>query len=127
MTKPGKDEVGREGEKLAADFLKKKGYKILRKNYTCNLGEIDIIASDKNVLAFVEVKARSSNRFGPPELAVTRQKRRQIVRVAETFLSQSKIIDVDCRFDVVAISFNRNDNNSPEIRLLQDAFRSDDI
>ena len=61
-----KKEVGKTGEDLAFRFLKKRGYRILLRNYTCKMGEMDIIAQDGDTLAFVEVKTRTSTVFGPP-------------------------------------------------------------
>lgn len=127
MSKINKKEIGLDGEAKAVAFLKKEGYKILEKNYTCNLGEIDIIAIHKKILVFVEVKVRSTDAFGSPELAVTKHKRRQIIRVAESYLSHNKIQDTDCRFDVVAISYNLNKQIAPAIKLLKNAFQLDDI
>lgn len=127
MAKRDKKEIGFDGENAAAVFLKKEGYKILQKNYICNLGEIDIVALHKKILVFIEVKVRSTDVFGPPEFAVTRHKRRQIVRTAETYLSRNKINDTDCRFDVVAIGYNTDKRIAAEIRLLKNAFQADDI
>ena len=126
MIKKSKKEIGLEGEDLAIKFLQKKGYKIIQKNYSCNIGEIDIVAIHNKIIVFVEVKIRSSKEFGEPELAVTRHKRRQIVRVAETYLFSKNIENRDCRFDVVAINYS-DKNNSPEIKLLENAFQADNI
>lgn len=117
-------EIGDKGENDACEFLKNNGYKIIQRNYTCKSGEIDIIALDKKILVFIEVKVRNTRVFGAPELAVTKHKRRQILNVAEIYLFRNKIKNTDCRFDVVAIYYPRN-NDSPEINLLVDAFRTD--
>lgn len=127
MLKKTKKDVGNEGELIAVEFLKKNGYKILQLNYTCNIGEIDIIARHKNILVFIEVKVRTSQDFGDPELAVTKHKRRQIVKASEIFLSQNRINDMDCRFDVVAISNFSEGKDSREIKLLVNAFQADSI
>ncbi|MGR3220519.1 MAG: YraN family protein [Candidatus Anammoxibacter sp.] len=127
MAKTNKKKIGIEGEAEAASFLKKEGYKIVEKNYICNLGEIDIIAIHKKILVFVEVKVRSTDSFGSPELSVTKHKRRQIIRVAESYLSRNRIQDTDCRFDVVAISYNFDKEIAPAIKLLKNAFQLDDI
>ncbi|MGR3317644.1 MAG: YraN family protein [Candidatus Anammoxibacter sp.] len=127
MSKTNKKEIGLKGEAEAVAFLKKEGYKIIKKNYTCNLGEIDIIAIHKKILVFVEVKVRSTDIFGAPELAVTKHKRRQIIRVAESYLSRNRIRDTDCRFDVVAISYSSEKKIAPAIKLLKNAFQLDDI
>lgn len=119
-----KKEIGNRGENDAANFLKKEGYKIVEMNYTCKFGEIDIIAIEKKFLVFVEVKSRSSETYGAPEYAITKHKMRQIIRVAESYLFKKKIKNTNCRFDVVAINYNIEDN-SKKIRLIKDAFQDD--
>lgn len=119
--------LGRKGERLAAEFLKKRGYKILTLNYICKFGEIDIIALQKGILVFVEVKLRSSNNFGPPELSVNKRKRRQIINAAQAYISLKKLKDIDCRFDVIAITCHSDKDEAPEINLLCNAFQADDI
>lgn len=114
-----KKELGKKGEELAIHFLKKNGYKIIQKNYVCKLGEIDIIARDKDTLVFIEVKTRSSNIFGPPQMAVNFSKQVKLSKIALNFLKENKIEDIKARFDVVAIEINPNQN---KIELLKDAF-----
>jgi putative endonuclease len=99
--------------------LKKKGYRIIEQNYVCKLGEMDIIAKEKDTLAFIEVKTRTSMDFGPPQLAVTEFKQRQLSKVALNFLKEKKMEDVKARFDVVAILFSPE---GEEIELIRDAF-----
>ena len=94
---------GRIGEIDAVEFLKKKGYKVLETNYTNKLGEIDIIAKDKNVIVFVEVKRRSTLMYGRPIEAVNFYKQQKIKKVAEFYLMKNNMIDVDVRFDVIEI------------------------
>lgn len=115
-----KKETGDRGEKLAADLLIKKNYKIVEQNYRFGHGEIDIIAKDKDVLVFVEVKTRKNLEFGPPEFAVTKNKQRQIRKIAEAYLYEKKISDLDCRIDVVAILLKKN--LPPEINHIENAF-----
>ncbi len=97
--------TGKTGEDLAASVLVKKGFKILQRNYRYGKGEIDIVAKDGNVLVFIEVKTRKNLEYGPPETAVTKNKQRQIRKIAEAYLFEKEIGDTDCRFDVVAIQF----------------------
>ncbi len=114
-----KKELGKRGEDLALRFLKRSGYKIIQQNYECKMGEMDIIAQEKDTLVFVEVKTRTSMDFGPPQLAVTKFKQRQMSKVALCFLKEKKLEEVKARFDVVAILL------SPEgegIELIRDAF-----
>jgi putative endonuclease len=114
-----KTKKGTIGENLAVDYLEKKGYCILQRNYRFEHGEIDIVAEDGNVLVFVEVKARRSKAFGEPEDAVTPRKREKIRSTANGYLFEKNIDDKECRFDVVAIDYK---DNKTEIRHLEDAF-----
>jgi putative endonuclease len=115
--------LGRSGETIAVDFLRKNGYKILNKNYKTKLGEIDIIAQDKGVICVVEVKARHSDKFGLPQEAVFFHKQRQIAKAALNFLKEKKLLEKKARFDVVAIIFS---NGEPKIELVKNAFELDD-
>lgn len=123
--KGGKKAIGAEGERIAVRFLKKKGYKILQRNYRSRGGEIDIICYDHGCIAFVEVKTRFSNAYGAPELAVNETKRRQIIKTASHYTAQKKIEGVDLRFDVVSI-FHSPDAKRPAITLFKNAFTKDD-
>jgi putative endonuclease len=118
------DELCKKGEALAGKLLKKRGYKILKRNYVSKYGEIDIVAYDKGAISFVEVKTRQSDNYGPPELAVTKEKRKRIIRTALNYLVKNHIEDINCRFDVVSILFKENDNK-PDIELFENAFTAD--
>jgi putative endonuclease len=96
---------GKVGEDLAAKFLERNGLKIIQRNYRFERGEIDIIAEEREVLVFVEVKARRSQAFGEPHEAVTARKQQQIRKVAEGYLFLHEINDKECRFDIVAIHY----------------------
>ena len=120
------DELCKKGEALAGKLLKKRGCKILKRNYVSKYGEIDIVAYDKGTISFVEVKTRQSENYGPPELAVTKEKRKRIVRTALNYLTINRIEDTDCRFDVVSVLFKENDNN-PNIELIESAFTADGV
>lgn len=111
--------LGQRGEALAVSYLKGRKYKILETNYRCRCGEIDIIARDGSVLVFVEVKARRSTSYGPPQLSVTPFKQRQISKTALTYLSQNRLTGVDARFDVLALLLR---NDQPVIEHIKDAF-----
>ena len=95
--------VGNVGEAMAVNFLKDKGYKIVELNYANKIGEIDIIASDKGTLVFVEVKSRSSDKFGLGREAVDLHKQNKLRLVAQGYLKYKKLFDVSCRFDVIEI------------------------
>jgi putative endonuclease len=106
---------------LAIEFLRKNGYRILGTNYVCKLGEIDIIAREKDTLAFIEVKTRTSTLFGPPELSVTPFKQMQLSKAALYFLKEKRLGDVKARFDVVSILLRPE---GEEIELIRNAFDS---
>lgn len=114
-----KKELGKKGEELALQFLKKKGYRILEKNYICRLGEIDLIAQEKDTLAFVEVKTRRSTAFGPPQMAVDQKKQEQLSKAALQFLKERRLEEAKARFDVIAILFGPQ---GAEIELIRNAF-----
>lgn len=98
--------LGRKGEEMAANYLKKKKFEIVERGFRFSRGEIDIIARDGDTLVFVEVKARADESFGRPEDSVTPAKQRQVRRTALGYLLKSHLGDVSCRFDVVSILFN---------------------
>jgi len=95
---------GASAEDDAAEYLEKKGYAILSRNFQIHIGEIDCIARDKdNTLVFVEVKSTYSTSFGHPFFWVDRGKQRTLARVAQFYMTQNHIHDCSCRFDVIAI------------------------
>jgi len=114
-----KKELGKKGEEVAFRFLKKNGYRIIERNYVCKMGEIDIIAKERDTLVFVEVKTRTSTTFGLPQLAVNSSKQMQLSKVALSFLKEKRLEDVKARFDVVAILLRPK---GEEIELIKDAF-----
>lgn len=91
------------GEEKAVQFLKDNGYKIIKTNFTTKIGEIDIIASKKGVISFVEVKFRSSDYFGRPSEAVNLHKQRKIRQVAQIYINKYRLFDKPCQFDVIEI------------------------
>ena len=95
--------LGRWGEDQAVKYLRKKRFKIIERNFTCRLGEIDIIARDKDFLVFVEVKTKSGSGHPPPRYSVNQRKQRQIIRVAGYYLKRLDNPAVRCRFDVIEI------------------------
>ena len=113
-----KNLFGTKNEIIAANYLKNLGYKIIKLNYKTKIGEVDIIAKDKNYLVFVEVKARVSRAFGDPAEAVNFQKQQKIRNVASLYLIKNKKQEENCRFDVVSILGNED----IEIRHIIDAF-----
>lgn len=97
-----KTDIGKNYEEVAVKYLKKSGYKIIEQNYRLKIGEIDIIAKDKNTLIFVEVKYRQTKEFGTPSEFVNKQKQNKIIKTAIFYLKQNQITS-DFRFDVVSI------------------------
>ena len=95
-----KKTLGQEGEKIAIKYLQRLGYTIIEQNFRCKSGEIDIIAKEDNQIIFIEVKTRTSNRYGEPIEAVNRIKQKHIVLTASyyVFLNHSNI-----RFDVIEV------------------------
>jgi putative endonuclease len=113
--------LGKAGEDRAAKFLADQGYRILERNYRTPHGEIDLIALHQGTIVFIEVKTRTSDAFGAPELAVTPQKRLRMVKSALGYIKHRKLHQAPCRFDVVAISAAAETGLS----LIQNAFEMD--
>lgn len=101
--KKNKRKTGSIGEEIACEFITKLGYKIVERNYHFGHGEIDIIAKDGETLVFIEVKYRKNLEFGPPELAITKGKQKQIIKTASAYLWENEIKDQSSRIDVIAI------------------------
>lgn len=97
--------TGDKGEDLAVELLESKGYKIVKRNYRYGKGEIDIIAQDPHEegLIFIEVKSRKNLEYGLPENSITRNKIKQLKRIAELYLYENEIKEMLCRFDVITI------------------------
>jgi len=113
-------DLGKSGEEIALHYLEDKKYKIIARGFRLFRGEIDIIAFDRKTLVFVEVKTRKSRDFGLPEESVTPSKQRQIRKIAQGFLAKNNFQDVECRFDVISLSFNENKGYS--VRHIKNAF-----
>ena len=110
--------LGKEGERIAKEFLKKKGYSILQENYRTPFGEIDIIAREKDVLVFVEVKTRADFTFGSPFEAVNHRKKEKIKKVALSYMKRLKK-ECPARFDVLSINV---EDGREKIEHIRDAF-----
>jgi putative endonuclease len=108
------------GEAAAIQYLQAQGYRILERNYRCRFGEIDVIARDGAVLAFIEVKTRRSRAFGPPAMAVTLRKQRHIIKASQLYLARKGDEPEICRFDVVTIEM---DGDRPRIEIIKNAFQ----
>jgi putative endonuclease len=116
---PAKDALGDRGENVAARFLRNLGYKIIMRNFRCDLGEVDIIAREGKTLVFVEVKTRAYD-DPTPEDQVNLEKRQQIQKAAKYYLSRYGFPQPPARFDVVAIVWPTD--REPMIRHTPSAF-----
>jgi len=114
-----RQKFGEKGEAIAVRHLKKNGYKIIETNYRNKLGEIDIIAQDKDTIVFVEVKTRRSVQFGNPKQAVTIHKQKKISMVALCYLKAIGQSTARARFDVVGVISNRDE---PQVEIIENAF-----
>ena len=111
---------GDSSENLAVWYLKQNGYKIIEQNYRNRLGEIDIIAYDRQTLVFVEVKTRRSHTCGFPEEAVTPAKQRQLRKIAQGYCALCDFQDIECRFDVISLLYDKRSGFS--ISHIKNAF-----
>ena len=118
--KPFMPDKGKSGEHTACRFLKKEGYKIIEKNFRCRYGEIDIIASEKKVLCFIEVKSRKNSNFAVPEEYVDIRKQKKLIKTSLIYISKLKDTESDKRFDVVSVDFE-----SGKCRKITNAFEAD--
>ena len=111
--------LGRLGEELAVRALAARGYRIRERNWRCPAGELDIVAQDGDVLAFVEVKTRRGREFGTPEEAVTPAKQAKLVELAVTYVQESGWTG-DWRIDVAAVEFTP-DGKLLRVEIIQNA------
>jgi putative endonuclease len=112
------NELGKKGEDLAVEYLEQNGYKILDRNWTYQKAEIDIIAEKESILAVIEVKTRSSLNFGLPQDFVKPKKIQLLVKAVNAYINDRKI-DIEVRFDIIAIHKNKE---SFAIEHITDAF-----
>lgn len=112
------NELGKEGEDLAVAFLLKKGYRILSRNFRYLKAEVDIIAQKEDILAVVEVKTRSTPDFGDPQEFLKKKQINSLVKAVDFFVN-GKQLDVEVRFDIIAIIKNKA---GTRIEHLEDAF-----
>jgi putative endonuclease len=111
--------LGKAGEDVACRELQRRGYAIVARRYRTRYGEIDIVARDGPTLVFLEVKARTSNRYGVPADAVTLDKQARITAMAHDYLSRRGLAGAPCRFDVVAVTVGPR---GPEVEVIVNAF-----
>lgn len=112
------NQLGKKGEQLAVDFLIENGYDIIERNYRFNKAEVDIIAQKEDVLAIIEVKTRSTTDFGNPQDFVKPKQIKNLVKAVDEYVTVNNL-DVDVRFDIIAIVKEEKQFN---IEHLEDAF-----
>ncbi len=116
--------IGNIAEDKAAELVASRGYNVLLRNYTTPYGEADIIAEDKGVYVFIEVKARCSNKYGTPAAAVTKQKMLRYLQIAQYYFMQNGIEDYTVRFDVAEVYTAKG---LYEINYIENAFDFTDM
>ena len=129
--------IGKLGELYAASYLEHNGYRLVAANFTLPIGrnrrdavinaEIDLVAYDSGTLCFVEVKTRRSDWFADPEVNVDRRKRRQIARAARAYRQMFALENEPYRYDVVTVVLHEDDTAIPEIELLKNFWREEQL
>ncbi len=114
----GHYDLGREGEKIAKEYLIKNAYKVIETNWRSKGNEVDIIAKIEDIIVIIEVKSRSSTIFNLPHQAVDRNKQRSIIRVAESYILRNRL-DLAVRFDIITVVF---ENQKHKINHIKNAF-----
>lgn len=127
--------LGQQGEAYAAAYLEQCGYRLVAANFTLPIGrnkqaavitaELDLVAYDKNVLCFIEVKSRASDWFATPEVNVDKRKQRQIARAARAYRQMFELEDAPYRYDVVTVILRKGEKTTPEVELLKDFWREE--
>lgn len=112
------NELGKQGEDIAVQYLTDKGYEILERNWRNIHKEIDIIAKKGKELVIVEVKTRQSDEYGDPDMAVTRQKQSRLISAANAYIFQNRL-DFSTRFDIISIIFGEDGS---VVNHIEDAF-----
>ncbi len=112
------NDLGKQGELIAQDFLRSKGYEILETNWRFGKAEIDIIAKKEDLLVVIEVKTRSSEHYGKPEMFVNKKKMKLVLEAINQYVDQKNIED-EIRFDIISIIINQY---RKDIDHIEDAF-----
>ncbi|HRY97467.1 MAG TPA: YraN family protein [Bacteroidales bacterium] len=110
----GNMDLGRQGEDLAAAYLKEKGFRIRERNWRSGRNEVDIIAEKGDLMIFVEVKTRRPGSMMPPASAVDRAKQANIIRAADVYIRRYDL-DVNARFDIISIETNGSETRLEHI------------
>lgn len=112
--------LGQQGEQVAADFLKRKGYKIIERNWRARKGELDIICRKGKTIIFAEVKTRTPGPMNRPHYGLTAAKQRHLATAAQEWLSANNAWEKPCRFDLVAVEIS--DSAKPAVEHIENAF-----
>ena len=115
-------DIGAYGEDISESYLRNLGYSILHKNFRCKSGEIDLIASNKNYICFIEVKTRYGKNFGIPAESVFYSKQHKIFKTAQMYIYMKNIMNTNFRFDVIEVILNA-ENNNYIVNHIEDAFQ----
>ena len=118
--KRSRKDIGRLGENLAADYLKKQGFIIVETNYRCPTGEIDIIAQQEDCLVFIEVRTKTGAGYGSPEESLTDPKKKHMIDSAYTYLEKKNKLQSNWRIDFIAVELDHN-NKPSRIEHYKDA------
>jgi putative endonuclease len=113
---------GRVAEQAACDYLLARGLTLHSRNYRCRGGELDLIMHEGKTVVFVEVRYRSSTRFGGAAASIDATKQQKLLHAAQTFLSEHRLSNIPCRFDVVTVS---PQNGELDLQWIQNAITAD--
>lgn len=116
-------DIGYYGESLSIAYLKENNYIILEKNFLCKLGEIDVIAKKGDIISFIEIKTRYSDKYGKPMEAVNFYKKKKIINASRFYIQKNRLDNFFIRFDVLEIYLSYN--KKFKINFIEDAFRID--
>jgi len=114
---------GRHAEQIAERFLRAQGFEILERNVRFPVGEIDLVARERDALCFVEVRSTASQAWGGAAASITRPKQRRLIRAAQWYLQSRRVACTDVRFDVVAMEWSHE--TAPAVELIRGAFTAD--
>ena len=115
-------DIGALGEDISKNYLNNLGYKILDRNFRCKCGEIDLIATNKGYICFIEVKTRYGTNFGIPAESVISSKQHKIYKTAQVYILMKNIMNSNFRFDVIEVMLN-SENADFLINHIEDAFQ----
>ena len=113
--------LGQRGEKAAARYLRRQGYRVLARNIRSKLGELDLVVLDGQTIVFVEVKTRANHEAGLPAEAIDSDKQRRLTRLALHYLQRHRLLEQSARFDVVAVTWPQS-SRRPNIKHYMNAF-----